>query len=453
MRILGVGAMEEIWAKAKASIRERLASDTFNLWIKPLELKEMKEGQIVLECPNVFFKEWVNRHYLGTVKEAFQSVAEDDCQIYLKAAPRRSRATSPHNGNGQMVLPKMATGPLGGVRLNKRFTFEHFVVGTCNQFAHSAAWAVSNKIGIHYNPLFFYSDVGLGKSHLSTAMGNYMLKKWPETRICLVSAEEFVNEMVTALRRDEIASFKEKYRKCSDILVIDGVHFFSGKPNTQAELSHTLDTLYNCGKQIILTSIIPPEDIPKMGEGLKSRLGCGLVVRLQAPRQETRRRILEAKALAEGVHIPDAVLEYLASHINGNIRQMEGTVIGIIAQSSLMHRPIDLDLARESLRNVVKEEERIITVERIQEVVGRYYRVDIERMKSKSKRKDIYLPRQVAMYLCRKLTNDSLEAIGKAFNKKHASVIYSIAIMEKKVRDDPRIARQIEFLTEKTKGG
>jgi chromosomal replication initiator protein len=310
-----------------------------------LELKEMKEGQIVLECPNVFFKEWVNRYYLGMVKEAFQSVAEDDCQIYLKAAPRRSRATSPHNGNGQMVLPKMATGPLGGVRLNKRFTFEHFVVGPCNQFAHSAAWAVSNKIGIHYNPL------GLGKSHLSTAMGNYMLKKWPETRICLVSAEEFVNEMVTALRRDEIASFKEKYRKCSDILVIDGVHFFSGKPNTQAELSHTLDTLYNCGKQIILTSIIPPEDIPKMGEGLKSRLGCGLVVRLQAPRQETRRRILEAKALAEGVHIPDAVLEYLASHINGNIRQMEGTVIGIIAQSSLMHRPIDLDLARESLRN------------------------------------------------------------------------------------------------------
>jgi chromosomal replication initiator protein len=328
MRILGVGAMEEIWAKAKASIRERLASDTFNLWIKPLELKEMKEGQIVLECPNVFFKEWVNRYYLGMVKEAFQSVAEDDCQIYLKAAPRRSRAT---------------------FRLNKRFTFEHFVVGPCNQFAHSAAWAVSNKIGIHYNPLFFYSDVGLGKSHLSTAMGNYMLKKWPETRICLVSAEEFVNEMVTALRRDEIASFKEKYRKCSDILVIDGVHFFSGKPNTQAELSHTLDTLYNCGKQIILTSIIPPEDIPKMGEGLKSRLGCGLVVRLQAPRQETRRRILEAKALAEGVHIPDAVLEYLASHINGNIRQMEGTVIGIIAQSSLMHRPIDLDLARESL--------------------------------------------------------------------------------------------------------
>jgi chromosomal replication initiator protein len=453
MRILGVGAMEEIWAKAKASIRERLTSDTFNLWIKPLEFKEMKEGQVVLECPNVFFKEWVNRYYLSTVKEAVQSIAEDDCQIYLKAAPRRSRSTSPHNGNGQMVLPKMATGPLGGIRLNKRFTFEHFVVGPCNQFAHSAAWAVSNKIGIHYNPLFFYSDVGLGKSHLSTAMGNYMLKKWPETRICLVSAEEFVNEMVTALRRDGIASFKEKYRKYSDILVIDGVHFFSGKPTTQAELSHTLDTLYNCGKQIILTSIVPPEDIPKMGEGLKSRLGCGLVVRLQAPRQETRRRILEAKALAEGVHIPDAVLEYLASHINGNIRQMEGTVIGIIAQSSLMHRPIDLDLARESLRNVVKEEERIITVERIQEVVGRYYRIDIERMKSKSKRKDIYLPRQVAMYLCRKLTNDSLEAIGKAFNKKHASVIYSIANMERKVRDDPRIARQIEFLTEKTKGG
>jgi len=445
--------MEEIWAKAKASIQERLTSDTFNLWIKPMEFKEIKEGQVVLECPNVFFKEWVNRYYLGTVREAFQSVSEDECQIFLKAAPKRSRSPSPHNGNGQMVLPKMATGPLGGIRLNKRFTFEHFVVGPCNQFAHSAAWAVSNKIDIHYNPLFFYADVGLGKSHLSTAIGNYMLKKWPETRICLVSAEEFVNELVTALRRDEIASFKEKYRKYSDVLVIDGVHFFSGKPATQAELSHTLDTLYNCGKQIILTSIVPPEDIPKMGEGLKSRLGCGLVVRLQAPEQETRRRILEAKALAEGVHIPNRVLDYLASRLNGNIRQLEGTIIGIIAQSSLMHRPIDLDLARESLRNVVKEEERIVTIELIQEVVGKYYRVDIERMKSKSKKRDIYFPRQAAMYLCRKLTSKSLEAIGKAFNKKHASVIYSIANMERKVRDDHRIARQIEFLTEKTKGG
>ncbi|MCK5554449.1 MAG: chromosomal replication initiator protein DnaA, partial [Deltaproteobacteria bacterium] len=400
--------MEEIWAKVKASIQERLASDTFNLWIKPLEFKEMKEGQVVLECPNTFFKEWVNRYYLKTLKEAFQTISGGDCQISLKATPKRSRFSSPHNGNGQMVLPEMGAATLPGIRLNKRFTFERFIVGPCNQFAHSAAWAVSNKIGIHYNPLFFYSDVGLGKSHLSTAMGNYMLKKWPKTRICLVSAEEFVNEMVTALRRDEIASFKEKYRKYSDILVIDGVHFFSGKPSTQAELSHTLDTLYNAGKQIILTSIIPPEEIPKMGEGLKSRLGCGLVVRLQAPDSETRRRILEAKALAEGVHIPDPVLDYLASHINGNIRQLEGTIISIVAQSSLMHRSIDLDLARESMRNVVKEEKRIVSIELIQEVVGRHYRVDIERMKSRSKKREIYLPRQVAMFLCRKLTNGSL---------------------------------------------
>jgi chromosomal replication initiator protein len=210
-----------------------------------------------------------------------------------------------------------------------------------------------------------------------------------------------------------------------------------------------LDTLYNNGKQIILTSIVPPEDIPKMGEGLKSRLGCGLVVRLQTPKPETRRRILEAKALAEGVRVPDPVLEYLASHVNGNVRQLEGAIIGIIAESSLMHRSIDLDLARESLRNVVKAEESIITIELIQEVVGRYYRVGIDQMKSRSKRRDIYLPRQVAMYLCRKLTNESLEAIGRAFNKRHASVIYSIANMERKVREDSRVAHQIEFLTEK----
>jgi chromosomal replication initiator protein len=443
--------MEEIWSKAQTSIRRRLASDTFNLWIKPLQLKEMKEGEIILECPNPFFKEWVNRNYLTTLKEAFESISGGDCQVSLRATSRRGRVSSPHNGNGQMVLPTMAKGPLGGIRLNKRFTFEHFVVGPCNQFAHSAAWAVANRIGIHYNPLLFYSDVGLGKSHLSTAIGNYMLGKWPEIRICLVSAEEFVNELVAALRKDEIASFKEKYRKHSDILVIDGVHFFSGKPATQAELSQTLDTLYNDGKQIILTSIVPPEDIPKMGEGLKSRLGCGLVVRLQTPEHETRRRILEAKALAEGVSIPGPVLDFLASRINGNVRQLEGGVIGIIAQSSLMKRPIDMDLARESLRNVSREEERIISIETVQEMVGRYYRVDIEQMKSRSKRRGIYLPRQMAMFLCRKLTNESLEAIGRAFNKRHASVIYSIATMEKKVREDPRIGHQIEFLAEKIK--
>ena len=444
--------MEEVWAKAKASIRERLTSDTFNLWIKPLECKEVKEGEIILECPNAFFKEWVNRYYLRTLQESVQSIVENDCQISLKSAPKRARSSSPHNGNGQMALPQLTSSPLGGIRLNKRFTFEHFVVGPCNQFAHSAAWAVANRVGIHYNPLFFYSDVGLGKSHLSTAIGNYMLNKWPETRICLVSAEEFVNELVTALRRDQIASFKEKYRKYCDILVIDGVHFFSGKPATQAELSHTLDTLYNDGKQIILTSMVLPEEIPKMGEGLKSRLGCGLVVRLQSPKAETRRRILEAKALAESIHIPDPVLDYLASHINGNIRHLEGVIIGIIAQSSLMHRPIDLDLAQESLRNVVKNEERVVNIERIQEVVGRHYRVEIERMKSRSKRREDYLPRQVAMFLCRRLTNESLEAIGKAFNKRHASVIYSIGNMERKVREDQRIARQIEFLAEKIKG-
>jgi chromosomal replication initiator protein len=444
--------MEEVWAKAKASIRERLTSDTFNLWIKPLECKEMKDGEIILECPNAFFKEWVNRYYLRTLQETVQSIAENDCQIFLKSAPKRARSSSPHNGNGQMPLPQLTSSPLGGIRLNKRFTFEHFVVGPCNQFAHSAAWAVANRVGIHYNPVFFYSDVGLGKSHLSTAIGNYMLNKWPETRICLVSAEEFVNELVTALRRDQIASFKEKYRKYCDILVVDGVHFFSGKPTTQAELSHTLDTLYNDGKQIILTSMVLPEEIPKMGEGLKSRLGCGLVVRLQSPKAETRRRILEAKALAEGIHIPDPVLDYLASHINGNIRHLEGVIIGIIAQSSLMHRPIDLDLAQESLRNVVKNEERVVNIERIQEVVGRHYRVEIERMKSRSKRREDYLPRQVAMFLCRRLTNESLEAIGKAFNKRHASVIYSIGNMERKVREDQRIARQIEFLAEKIKG-
>lgn len=444
--------MEEIWAKAKASFREQLTSDTFNLWIKPLECKEVKESEIILECPNAFFKEWVNRYYLKALQETVRSVAENDCRISLKSAPKRIRSSTPHNGNGQMTLPQVTASPLGGIRLNKRFTFERFVVGPCNQFAHSAAWAVANKVGIHYNPIFFYSDIGLGKSHLSTAIGNYMLNQWPETRICLVSAEEFVNELVTALRRDAIASFKEKYRKYCDILVIDGVHFFSGKPTTQAELSHTLDTLYNGGKQIILTSIVLPEEIPKMGEGLKSRLGCGLVVRLQSPAMETRRRILEAKALAEGIQIPDPVLDYLASHLSGNIRQLEGAIIGIIAQSSLMHRPIDLDLARESLTNVVKTEERVVNIECIQEVVGRHYRVEIEQMKSRSKRRDVYFPRQVAMYLCRKLTNESLETIGKAFNKRHASVIYSIANMEKRVREDNRLARQIEFLTEKIEG-
>jgi chromosomal replication initiator protein len=358
---------------------------------------------------------------------------------------RRGRRPS-----GQMILPGFGSSSLNGMT-NPRFTFDQFVVGPGNRFAYAAAWAVANDKRNGYNPLFLYAQSGMGKSHLSCAIGNHILATRPSTRILYVTAEEFFNEMVSAIQKKEMAEFKEKYRRRCDILFVDGVHFFSGKKATQAEISHTFDHLYNAGKKIILTGSSSPHEISHMTDGLKSRLAGGLVVDIQPPDLETRRRILHQKAEFDGAGIPEDVVDLLAHRVSGSIRRLEGLVVNLIAKSSLLYRPIDLELAQDVLASFQVREKQRITIETIQKLAAKQYHIHVEQLTSRSRRKSICYPRQVSMYLCRKFTTESLDAIGKAYHRDHASVIHAIGVIERQIREKVRVRREVEFLVDKLK--
>jgi chromosomal replication initiator protein len=348
----------------------------------------------------------------------------------------------------QMNLPGMAL-PNPPPVANPRFTFDQFVVGPCNRFAYKAARAVANENRNAYNPLYVYGGSGLGKSHLSGAIGIHIYATQPATRILYTTAEEFVNELVYTIRKNQMREFKEKYRKRCDILFIDGVHFFSGKETTQTELSHTFDHLYNSGKRIILTGTVPPHELSHMTDGLKSRLGGGLVVDIQPPDLETRRRILRHRAEFDGVAVSEDVVDFLASRISGNVRRLEGLLINLIAKSSLLFRPIDLELAQEVIGSLQVTENQRVTISKIQKLVTRQYHLELEQLISRSRRKSVCYPRQLAMYLCRKFTDESLDAIGRAYCRDHASVIHSIGVIERQMRDKARVRREVEFLVEK----
>jgi chromosomal replication initiator protein len=352
------------------------------------------------------------------------------------------------SGLNQMILPGVVSRDRPGLE-EKRFTFDHFVVGPSNRFAYEAGWAVANDGRGAYSPLYLYGESGLGKSHLSGAIGNHIHGRKPTTQILYTTAEEFVNEMVSGIRKKEMAAFKEKYRRRCDILFIDGVHFLSGKEKTQAELSHTLDHLSNFGKQIVLTALDPPYELPHMSDGLRSRLAGGLVVDIQPPDRETRHRILHHKAALEGVTLPEDVLALLASRISGSVRRLEGILINLVAKSSLLGRSIDLHLAQETIQSFQVEETQRVTIDAIQRLVADQYHIQIDQLISRSRRRSICYPRQMAMYLCRRFTSESLDTIGRAFHRDHASVIHSIAVIEKQIREKARVRREVGFLAQK----
>ncbi len=347
-----------------------------------------------------------------------------------------------------MMLPGVEFGDYPSIT-NRRFTFDQFVVGPCNRFAYGAAWAVANDKRNAYNPLYFYGGSGLGKSHLAGAIGNHIHGTEPAAQILCTTAEEFFNEMVSAIRKKEMWGFKEKYRRRCDVFVIDGVHFFSGKEKTQTELSHTLDHLYNSGKQVILTGTMPPNELSHMTDSLKSRLACGLVVDLHPPDLDTRRRILLHKAKVDNVELPDNVLEFLAFQTCGNVRTLEGLLVNLIAKSSLLSRPICLELAQEVAGSFQMTANQKVTIELVQRVVARQYHQEVEQLISRSRRKSVCHPRQMAMYLCRKFTEESLDTIGRAFCRDHASVIHAIGVIERQIRERAGVRREFEFLVKK----
>lgn len=444
--------MEELWSKVVDSLKERIGHQNYEIWIKPINFISLKEEGIELEVPNRFFKDWIIENYSSHIKELVSFWTKKQCIIKFRIKNDRTLDTNHDSYSMPFYEQKLLSAP--GSIFNPKYTFENFVVGASNQFANAACLAVANSPAKDYNPLFIYGGVGLGKTHLLHAIGNYIIKNHvlPDVKkVCYITSEEFTNEVINSIRYEKMEEFRNKYRKM-DILLIDDIQFIAGKERTQAEFFHTFNSLYESRKQIVVTSDKIPKDIPDFEERLRSRFEWGLIADIQPPDIETRVAILKKKAEQENISIPNDVAFFLASQIDSNIRMLEGSLIRVGAFASLKNVPIDIQLAKEVLKNIIKPKEEIISIDLVQKVVSTYFNLKISDLKIKRKYKNYVLPRQIGMYLSRKLTNASLLEIGEKFGgKDHSTVLHSIKKVEERMSKESSFKEMIENLISRIK--
>jgi chromosomal replication initiator protein len=427
-QILPVFDMEEnVWTAVLARIKTKVNEHSFSTWFRPTSLLVDGGDRVTIRVPNPLFKDWLTKHYAVVLAEALSEVQRPTAILNYVAD-----GSGMAFGDGAAPQPASpsAAAPTSSVGLNERYSFDTFIVGPSNQFANAACRAVAEAPSRSYNPLFIYGGVGLGKTHLMHAVGQYVLQHNPGLTLTYISSERFMNEMINALRYERILDFRERYRSV-DVLLVDDIQFVSGKEGTQTEFFHTFNALYDAQKQIVLSSDRPPHEIPALEERLRSRFEWGLIADIQPPDLETRVAILKRKAEAEAIPLDDNVAMYIASRIRSNIRELEGSLIRLIAYASLTGREITLELTQDVLRNVIDQDERAITIEAIQRYVAEHYQLKVSDLKSRNNSKSVAMPRQIAMYLCKKLTHASLPEIGRSFgNKHHSTVIHSIKKIE-----------------------
>jgi len=426
-----------IWDQILARVETKVNRHSFSTWFKPTAFVADGGRSITVRVPNPLFKDWLTKHYSVVLSEALAEVRRAETSLVFVAEPGAAPAVAAEE---PVAPPDDADEITGDGRtpagLNARYTFDTFIVGPSNQFAHAACRAVAEAPSRSYNPLFIYGGVGLGKTHLMHAVGQFVLDHDRTLKLTYISSERFMNEMINAVRYDRILDFRERYRTV-DILLVDDIQFVSGKEGTQTEFFHTFNALYDAQKQIVLSSDRPPHEIPALEERLRSRFEWGLIADIQPPDLETKVAILKRKAEAEAVPLPDNVAIYIAGRIKSNIRELEGSLIRLIAYASLTGREISLELTQEVLKNVIDQDEKAVTIETIQKFVSDYYQLKLFELKSKNNSKSIALPRQIAMYLCKTLTHASLPEIGRSFGgKHHSTVIHSIKKVEEMRKTD-----------------
>ncbi len=418
-------SVTNIWDSVLSRVEAKVNRHTFYTWFKPTAFVSDDGSQIRVRVPNVLFKDWLTKHYAAALEEAFAELNRTGVTIAFVTEDAPIEASVADDPAPETTDDRDETAGLG-----PRYSFDTFIVGPSNQFAHAACRAVAEAPSRSYNPLFIYGGVGLGKTHLMHAIGHYVLSHLKSLKLTYISSERFMNEMINAVRYDRVLDFRERYRSV-DVLLVDDIQFLAGKEGTQTEFFHTFNALYDAQKQIVISSDCPPHEIPSLEERLRSRFEWGLIADIQPPDLETKVAILKRKAEAEGVPLPDAVAIYIAGKIKSNIRELEGSLIRLIAYASLTGREISLPLAQDVLRNVLQNEERAVTIEIIQKFVSDYYQLKFGDLKSRNNSKSIAMPRQIAMYLCKSLTNASLPEIGKSFGgKHHSTVIHSIRKIE-----------------------
>ncbi|MCX6551018.1 MAG: chromosomal replication initiator protein DnaA [Acidobacteria bacterium] len=452
-----------VWDDILSRVETKVSRHVFHTWFKPTAFVSEAGDEVRVRVPNYLYRDWLTKHYAGLINEALAEIERPRVHIdFVTEGPRGDMPSM-----AEVVPPiaieeaEQAEGlefrPAGAPELveapayrgvayegspatglNMRYTFETFVVGPSNQFAEAASRAVSEAPSRSYNPLYIYGGVGLGKTHLMHAIGHYVLRHNPQFKLTYISTERFMNEMINAVKNDRVLDFRERYRSV-DVLLVDDIQFLAGKEGTQNEFFHTFNALYDAQKQIVLSSDCPPNEIPSLEERLRSRFEWGLIADIQSPDLETKVAILKKKADAESVPLPDNVAIYIAEKIKSNIRELEGSLIRLIAYASLTGREVSISLAQEVLKNVIGQDDRAVTVDMIQKSVADYYQLKVADLRSRNNSKSVAMPRQIAMYLCKALTHASLPEIGRSFGgKHHSTVIHSIRkidTLRKKDRD------------------
>ncbi|MGO5073716.1 chromosomal replication initiator protein DnaA [Clostridium sporogenes] len=440
--------LTETWEKAINIIKGELTEVSFNTWIKSINPISLENNSLKLAVPNDFTKGILESRYKDLIVNALKLLTSKKYNIDFIVTTEEKIEENQKNHNNEksniVVNDEMST------MLNPKYTFDSFVIGNSNRFAHAASLAVAESPAKAYNPLFIYGGVGLGKTHLMHAIGHYILNNNPKSQVVYVSSEKFTNELINSIKDDKNVEFRNKYRNI-DILLVDDIQFIAGKERTQEEFFHTFNALYEANKQIIISSDRPPKEIPTLEDRLRSRFEWGLIADIQAPDFETRMAILKKKADVEKLNIPNEVMVYIATKIKSNIRELEGALIRIVAFSSLTNKEISVDLASEALKDIISSKQtRQVTIDIIQEVVANYYNLKIEELKSARRTRNIAFPRQIAMYLSRKLTDMSLPKIGEEFGgRDHTTVIHAYEKISNNLKKDESLQNAIKELNKR----
>ncbi len=429
------------WDKIKKILRETINESAFKAWFANMELEEISENDVYFNIPNTFTQHWITEHFINDLNSSIKEVTGQLYNIHFLVNKKLDKVHIKEEAKRE--VKNINQQPL----LYDKYTFDNFVVGDNSKFAYAAAMAVSNAPGREYNPLFIYGGVGLGKTHLLQATGNRVYSQYPNLRILYTQTEEFLNEMIKSIQEYSTVQFKQKYREI-DLLLIDDIHFLSGKERLQEEFFHTFNALFEAKKQIVITSDRPPKEITGLEERVISRFHWGLMVDLQPPDFETRLAILRSKIQSDNIQISDSVINYIASNIKSNIRELEGCLIKLLAHASIYKTDISVEVATKVLNDFIKEKEKRITQERIIRAVSDFYNIDIEEIKGDKRSKSVVEARQIAIYLARNLTNLSLKEIGNGFGKRdHSTILHSFNKIENLTRKNKRIKGEISTIT------
>ncbi len=434
------------WDEILKELKKEISESAFSIWIKPITPRYIDESHIILSVPNIIIKEKVSKKFLPIIKDFFKKRGRLAPKIKLEITK-----------DDRVEMPKVEQErlPLKGLNshspFSRYFTFKHFVTGKCNAFAYQLALSLASGEPFYNNSICLISSTGLGKSHLSQAVGNYIYERYPNAKVIYQTTEGFISEMISAFRKKNGDQFKKKYRHECDVLLLEDVHFLTGKEKTQEELAYTIDTLQRQNKKIVFTSSCYPKDIPKLNDSLVSRLCSAVISPIDPPDIETRRRIIHLKAEILGLFLSKNIVDYLAEYIVGDVRKMESALISIMAHANIKKtKKIDLALVKEITEHLVDVEEQI-TTDLIINVICNYFQVTREELSSKSRKRSITVPRNISMYLSRKYTNSSLKEIGEYFNRDHSTVLNAIRRVETEIKKNYKIKNQLEFLKKQIK--